>query len=254
MKISVITVVYNGATTIEATLQSVAGQDHPDIEHIVLDGGSTDGTVEIVAPYRHRLAHFVSEPDRGIYDAMNKGLALASGDIVGFLNSDDTYAAANVLSRVAKTLSSADVHGCYSDLVYVERDDLDKVVRYWKSCPVDVSAFRHGWIPAHPTFFVRREIYQNYGYFDAKYRLAGDFELMLRFLAVHRISAVYCPEVWVKMRVGGVTNSRLSHILEQNREIYRAAKLHNVNLFLPSFIMRKIFARIWQYMARPRRA
>ena len=181
MKISIITVSFNNAATIEDTINSVASQKHSDVEHIVIDGVSTDGTVEIVQRNRDAVEKFVSERDSGIYDAMNKGIASASGDVIGFLNSDDVYAHCDILSRAAEVFANPDVDACYADLVYVRQEDLGKVVRHWKSKDFRQGLFALGWCPPHPTFFVRKSVYREYGGFDLNYRLAADVELMLRF-------------------------------------------------------------------------
>lgn len=247
-KISVITVVHNGAATIEDTIRSVASQDYPCIEHIVIDGASTDGTPDIVRRHRDKIAAFKSEPDRGMYDAMNKGLALATGEIVGFLNADDIYADSHVLREIADTLWASEVDACYADLVYVSRTDANKVVRYWKSRPYRDGLFENGWMPAHPTFYAKRWIYDRYGGYDLAYRRQSDFELTMRFLAVHHVRSVYIPRVLVRMRSGGVSRE-LMHILEGNIEAYRACRKHALNV-TPFFIVRKILSRIPQFFLR----
>jgi len=250
VKVSVITVCYNRAAIIEDTLRSVAEQTHADTEHIVIDGNSSDGTMDIVNRYRARLAHVVSEPDGGIYDAMNKGLALASGDIIGFLNSDDIYADANVLESVAGAFADPAVEACYADLVYVAKNDWNKVVRYWKSNIYRYGLCRSGWMPAHPTFFVRRNVFARYGGFDLQFRLQSDFELTMRLLEVHRIKSVYIPRVLVKMRLGGATNKNLSNILKGNLEAYRACRKNGFAV-TPFFMLRKVLSRLPQFFAKP---
>ena len=249
-KISVITVVHNGAATIEDTIRSVASQDYPCIEHIVIDGASTDGTLDIVHRHRDKIAAFKSEPDCGMYDAMNKGLALATGEIVGFLNADDIYADSHVLREIADTLWASEVDACYSDLVYVSRIDASKVVRYWKSRPYRDGLFEKGWMPAHPTFYAKRRIYDKYGGYDLVYRRQSDFELTMRFLAVHHVRTVYIPRVLVRMRSGGASRE-LWHILAGNLEAYRACRKHSLDV-TPFFIVRKILSRIPQFFHRYR--
>ncbi|MFA6312392.1 MAG: glycosyltransferase family 2 protein [Sterolibacterium sp.] len=244
------TACYNSASTIEDTLASVAAQTHPDIEHIIVDGCSTDGTMEIVNRHRDRLAQVVSAPDKGIYDAMNKGIALASGEVVGFLNSDDFFASAGELECVAKAFEDPAVEACHADLVYVARHHPGQVVRYWKSNDYRYGQFRAGWMPAHPTFYVRRAIYEKFGGFDLQFRLQADFELAMRLLEVHRIKSVYIPRVLVKMRVGGATNSSLGNILQGNLEAYRAC-LKNGLPVTPLFMLRKILSRIPQFFQKP---
>ncbi len=250
MKISVVTVVFNGADTIEDTLRSVAGQTHDDVEHIVIDGASSDSTMEIVNRYRDHLAVVVSEPDRGLYDAMNKGIARATGEVVGTLNADDVYAHADVLRKVATVFADPKVDACYADLVYVARNSPEKVVRYWTSQSFQPGLFRRGWLPAHPTFFVRRSVYQRYGTFDLDYRIQSDFELTMRLLEVHRIRSVYVPEIFVRMRMGGTTNRSLANIIRGNLESYRACRKHGLAV-TPWFFVTKILSRLPQFVSRP---
>jgi glycosyltransferase involved in cell wall biosynthesis len=249
-RITVITVVFNAATTVGETLRSIWGQDYPDIEHIVIDGGSSDGTLEILESAKNRIATLVSEPDRGIYDAMNKGIRLATGNVIGFLNADDVYAHKDVLRRVADAMADACLDACYADLVYVDKDDPRKIVRYWKSRPYEEGLFLKGWMPAHPTFFVRRSIYERFGGFDISYRRQSDFELTLRFMHVHKIRTVYIPEIFVRMRMGGLSNSSWRGVLEGNLEAYRACKKHHLSVG-PMFMLRKIASRLPQFLHRP---
>lgn len=250
MKITIITVALNAAGTIEDTLRSVASQHYSEIEHIVVDGGSTDGTLKIIERHRDRIATLIAEPDRGIYDAMNKGIAAATGEIVGMLNADDVYIDEHVLEKIARAFSDPTVGACYADLVYVDRADLGKIIRYWKSCPYKDGLFEKGWLPAHPTFFVRREMYQRYGGFDLNYRFQADFELTLRMLAVHRVRPLYLPEVIVKMRMGGVSNRSVLNVIKGNLEAYRACRQHGLAVS-PLFIAKKILSRLPQYFRRP---
>lgn len=250
MKVSIITVCFNSAGTIEDTIRSVLGQNYKDIEYIIIDGGSVDGTMDIVNKYKDRISKIISEPDKGIYDGMNKGIGLATGDVIGFLNADDIYADNLVLERVAAAFSDSSIEACYADMVYVNRFNLNKTVRYWKSCDFKDGLFEKGWVPPHPTFFVRRNIYEKLGGFDLDYRLAADFELMLRFLSRYRIKSVYIPEIFVKMRLGGSTNKNLSNIIRQNIEIYRACVKNNIAIS-PFFIILKIANKISQFLSRP---
>ena len=250
MKVSVITVAYNSAATIVDTLESVKSQSHADIEHIVIDGASTDRTVSLVEKFAPRVSHVTSEPDNGIYDAMNKGLQLASGDVIGFLNSDDIFAHTGVISSIAKTMNDPSVDVCYGDLVYVSRNDASNVVRYWQSCTYRPGLCSRGWAPAHPTFYVRREAFRKYGGFDTSMRLAADFDLSLRLLEVHRLNTVYLPEVLVRMRLGGVTNSNWRNIVAQNLEASRACRKYGLRGgFL--FIAGRLLSRIPQFFSRP---
>jgi glycosyltransferase involved in cell wall biosynthesis len=250
MKVSIITVCYNAERTIADALQSVASQSHDDIEHIVIDGASTDDTMAIVEHYREQLSVVVSEPDKGIYDAMNKGIALASGDIIGILNADDVYAKDHVIERVVEAFVADDtLQAVYGDLVYVSADDPDKVVRYWKSRPYAEGLFEHGWMPAHPTFFVRRDVYRQYGDFDLDFGIQSDFELCMRFIAIKQIKTRYLPGVMVRMRMGGVTNNSVRNVIKGNIEAYRACRKHGLPV-TPLFIVKKVISRIPQFIWR----
>jgi len=250
-KITVITVCLNSAQTIRETLASVASQSYDHLEHIIIDGSSRDGTIEIVRSWRRHPVRCISEPDRGIFDAMNKGLELATGDIVGMLNSDDVYYDADILKKVAEIMSDPDVDACYADLIYVAKSQPNKIVRFWKSCPFAPGLFATGWVPPHPTFFARRRLYDRFGLFDLNYSLAADYELMARFLEKFKIHAVYVPQIFVKMRQGGVSNKNLSNIIKQNLEIYKALKKNNVPFFLPKFFLMKLMTKIKQYSSKP---
>lgn len=251
MKISVVTVCYNAAHTLGHALDSVFLQDYPDIEHIVIDGHSTDATAAVVREKGARVAVFVSEPDTGIYDAMNKGIRLATGDIVGFINADDFYASNSVLSAVVRVFEDPDVDACYGDLCYVAQDDPDRIVRYWRSSDFQPGLFLRGWCPPHPTFFVRRSIYERHGLFDLRYRIAADVEIMSRFLEVLRVRARYLPQLLVKMRMGGTTNKSLRNIWRQNREIAEALRSHGLKFSLLRFASSKLLSRSRQFIARP---
>ncbi|NOZ09505.1 MAG: glycosyltransferase [Gammaproteobacteria bacterium] len=251
MKISIITVVMNAVDTIEDTLRSVATQTHPDVEHIVIDGGSTDGTLEIIERHRDCIALWKSEPDDGIYDAMNKGIELATGEVVGTLNADDVYNHDNVLTTVSQGFEDGRLEACYADLVYVDPQDMDQVSRYWRSCDYRPGLFERGWIPAHPTFFVRRSVYESLGSFDLQYRLHADTELTLRFLAVAGICSRYYPEIWVRMRTGGATNRSIGNILRGNLESYRACKAHGLKV-TPLYFPIKFLSRLPQFIRRPK--
>jgi glycosyltransferase involved in cell wall biosynthesis len=251
VKITVITVVYNNAATIEETIRSVASQRYSEVEHIIIDGGSTDGTMEIVNRHRDKLAIVVSEPDEGLYHAMNKGIALASGDVIGTLNSDDIYAGDDVLDTVAAVFDDPVVDACYADLVYVDPLDTSKIIRYWKSRPYELGLFRRGWIPAHPTFFVRRQVYEKYGDFDLRYKIQSDFDLTMRFLEIHQVRSVYIPKILVRMRMGGTTNKRLGNIIKGNLESYRACRENGLKV-TPLFFVVKIFSRLPQFVRRPK--
>lgn len=228
MKVSIITVVYNNANFIKDAIESVLTQSYENIEYIVIDGASNDGTVEIINRYGNRITHFLSEKDHGIYDAMNKGLKLASGDIVGILNSDDFYISNNVINMVVEAFLYNNVDSVFADLVYVNPDNLTKVVRYYDSSYFSPSKFGYGWMPAHPTFFVRKDMYVKYGFFKTDYKIAADYELLARFLGKYKISYSYLQIPLVKMRIGGVsTNSPKSNFI-LNQEILRACSENGI--------------------------
>ncbi|MBM4009914.1 MAG: glycosyltransferase [Planctomycetes bacterium] len=251
MRISIVTVVFNNASTIEQTILSVAGQTYRDIEHIIIDGGSTDGTLDIIAKYRDKLALVVSEPDRGIYDAMNKGIKAAQGDVIGTLNADDFYADDTVLTQVAKAMSDPEVEACYADLVYVAADDTGRVLRYWRSCDYKPGLFLWGWMPAHPTFFVRRHVYAEHGLFDTRLKLQADFELTMRFMELRRIKTTYVPRTWVRMRMGGASNRSIKNVLRGNWESYTACRRHGFGVS-PFFMVTKVASRLTQFFSARR--
>lgn len=251
VNISVVTVCFNAVKTIGESLDSVGRQSHPNVEHIVVDGASTDGTLSIVEKHRDKLAAIISEPDRGLYDAMNKGIGLATGDVIGFLNADDVYVDSQVLSHVAEAFRGDDIDACYADVVFVRPDDTNRVVRYVKSRPFIEGLFEKGWMPPHPTLFVRKTIYERLGGFDIEFTRQADFDLALRFLGLHKIRSVYVPDIWVRMRTGGLSNNSLPGILKGNLEAYRICKKHNLPV-TPLFIATKIFSRIPQFLSGPR--
>ncbi len=249
MKISIITVVYNSAATIEDTIMSVAAQTYQDVEHIVVDGASTDGTLSVIHRHMDKIKRFISEPDKGIYDAMNKGIRLATGDVIGFLNADDIYADNSVFEKAAEVFADSSVDACYADLVYVSYNNLNRVIRYWKSQKYRDGLFKRGWMPAHPTFFARKGVYDKYGGFDLDFKFQSDFDLTMRFLEVYKIKAVYIPEIFVKMRIGGATNRSLLNIIKGNIEAYQACKKNGLNVS-PFFVVRKILSRIPQFFSK----
>ncbi|HUJ16766.1 MAG TPA: glycosyltransferase family 2 protein [Nitrospirota bacterium] len=214
-KISIITASFNSGSTIKDCLDSVEDQGN-QAEHIIIDGASTDDTLSIVRSYPH-IAEVISEPDHGIYDAMNKGIALATGDVIGILNSDDYYAHPQVLERVMKVFENREIDSCYGDLLYFDPVDKTRIVRNWISGSYHERRFYWGWMPPHPTFFVRRSMYEKYGGFKLSLGSAADYELMLRFLVKHKISTAYLPEILVRMRSGGISNMSLRNRLTANR-------------------------------------
>ncbi|MBK6901354.1 MAG: glycosyltransferase [Saprospirales bacterium] len=227
MKISVITVALNRCDTIRDAIESVLSQTLP-AEHIIVDGGSSDGTLEMVRSYGRKIAQVVSEPDHGIYDAMNKGIRLATGDVVGILNADDFFTNPVVLEKVASVFEEKKVDSVYGDLEYVHPVQTGKVMRTWKSGPFEPRDFLMGWMLPHPTFFVKKCVYDQYGLYLPEFSSAGDYEMMVRLLYKYRISAAYLPEVLVRMRTGGVSNRNLLRRLAANAEDRQAWKVNGI--------------------------
>jgi len=250
MKVSVITVSLDSADTIEACIRSVIGQTHQNIEHISVDGRSLDGTLDLIENYRDHFAARLSERDGGIYQAMNKGLALARGDLVGFLNSDDVYAANDIIARVVEVLEGQNLDSCYGDLVYVDREDSGRAVRYWKAGPYRAQNFEKGWMPPHPAFFVRRAVYERYGGFNLDFPVVADYEIMLRFLYRHRTTAGYLPRVIIRKRAGGVSKPTLFNVVRNNAACYRAWRINGLRP-RPGIFLRKVFSKFSQFRARP---
>lgn len=201
----------------------------PNIEHIIVDGASTDGTVDIIKSYGNRIAKFISEPDKGIYDAMNKGLKLATGDIIGILNSDDFYASNTTISDLVNQFKKTGSEILFGDLVFVNPEELNQVVRYYSSSQCNADKFAWGWMPAHPTCFIKKSVYEKYGDFKTDYKIAADYEILTRFMAKHKVSYTYMPQVMVKMRTGGVSTRNFKSNWILNREIVRACAENGIN-------------------------
>lgn len=240
MKISIITVSLNNGLYIEDCIRSVLNQTYKDIEYIVIDGGSTDGTIDVIRKYEKRISIWVSEPDRGIYDAMNKGIIKSSGDIIGILNSDDMYANVNVIQQIADIFLKTQSDTCYGDLLYVDRCNINKTVRLWKSNNYQKNNFQRGWMPPHPAFFVRRSVYENFGLFNLGFPLAADYELMLRFLYKYGVSTTYIPQCLVNMRTGGSCRPGPLNTFNNMIENYRAWRVNNLKPNPLTFIMKPL--------------
>ncbi len=224
MKISIITIAYNSGHSIADAIQSVLAQTYPNIEYVIVDGKSKDNTVEVVKSFGDRISKFVSEPDKGIYDALNKGIKMATGDIIGFMHSDDLFASDDIIEKVAALFVKHDVDSIYGDLQYVYKNDTNKVLRYWRSGDFSIHKLKMGWMPPHPTFYVKKKVYDQYGLFNTNFRIAADYDTMLRFLGKYRISTMYLPEVMVKMRVGGASNRSLKNIIRKSKEDMQAIR------------------------------
>jgi glycosyltransferase involved in cell wall biosynthesis len=249
LKVSVITVCRNSAATIRDTLESIAAQDHPDLEHLVIDGASTDGTIEIVRAHGSRVARFVSEPDRGMYDSMNKGLRLASGEVVGFLHSDDMLAATSTVSEIVAAFRATDAECVFGDLDVVHPRDTARVLRRWRAGPHRRGALPRGWYPPHPTLYIRRSVLDEVGAFDERYRIAADMDHMLRLFEVRGVRSHYLQRVIVRMRAGGLSNRSLRNIWRANVETWRSLHRHGFRVG-PWFIGRKILRKIPQLFVR----
>lgn len=249
MKISIITVSYNSSETIEATIKSVLSQSYPDIEYIIIDGKSKDSTMEIVNKYRDKIGVIVSERDKGIYDAMNKGVALSTGDVVGILNSDDFYADEHVIRDVVNKFRETECDALYADLVYVNRGQEDQIIRVWSAGEYRPGRFLKGWMPPHPTFFVKKSLYDRLGSYNTTLRSAADYELMLRFIHKNKIKLAYLPRIITKMRSGGQSNVSLRNRLKANMEDRAAWRMNDIK---PSWytLTWKPLSKVFQYIRK----
>lgn len=228
MKISVVTAVHNGRETLGGMLQSLREQTHSNIEHIVQDGGSTDGTVAYLQQSGLADMNLISTPDSGIYDALNRGIVRATGDVVGLLHADDQLAGSDVLAAVAQMLENPALDGVYGDLDYVARGDTNRVIRHWRAGSYHTANLKRGWMPPHPTLYLRRHVFAQAGMYDTSYEIAGDYDAMLRYLTVGNVRLGYIPRVMVRMKMGGTSNKSFAHILRKSREDYRAIRRHKV--------------------------
>lgn len=246
MKVSLITVTYNSAVYLEDCINSVVEQHYPDIEHIIVDGGSTDGTIDIIKKYEAHIARWVCEKDRGMYDAINKGISMASGDIIGILNSDDMFASNDVIDAIVNCFIEHKLDAVYGDLVYVDKLNANRIIRYWKGVTYNRFHFTYGWMPAHPTFYLRRELIDEFGGYETHYFSAADYEFMARYLYRYRISARYLPKLIIKMRVGGQSNVTLYSRLRANRRDYLAMKKNNIPFPLLASVLKPLI-KMHQY-------
>ncbi|MCW3785461.1 glycosyltransferase family 2 protein [Plebeiibacterium sediminum] len=228
MTISIITATYNAEKTIESAIRSISDQNYSDIEYIIVDGGSTDNTLQIIEKYNDQVQHFISEPDKGIYDAINKGISLATGDIIGVLHADDIFYDNDILKRIALEFKQGHYNAVYGDLQYVNAQNTDKVIRYWKSCDFKSSLLKTGWMPPHPTLFVQGEVFNNIGNYSLKYKIAADYDFILRLFSTPGYSFKYIPQVITKMRVGGASNKSIKNIIQKSKEDISALKQNNI--------------------------
>jgi glycosyltransferase len=245
MKVSIITSVYNNKETIKEALYSVFSQTYKNIEYIIVDGKSNDGTMDIIKKYEKQIDIIVSEPDNGIYDGLNKGVKLATGDIIAFLHSDDIYSTNTIVEEIVKNFIDTKADGVYGDLVYTPKENTTKILRYWKSKAFHSHMLRSGWMPAHPTLFLKRSVYEKYGNFDLSFKIAGDYDFMLRVLSAG-IKVVYLPKVIYKMRVGGASNRSLKNIIRKSKEDLKALRKNNIGGI--STLLIKNFSKIGQFL------
>ncbi len=229
MKVSIITATYNSASSIKTAIDSVLSQTHHNLEYLIIDGASTDDTLALAAAYNDPRIRILSEPDSGIYDALNKGIAAATGVVIGFVHSDDILAGTGVIEELVAQLA-AGADGVYGDLLYVEKEDTSKVIRYWKSRPFYRKLLSRSWMPAHPTLFLKTEVYQKHGNFSLKYQIAADYDLMLHIFSDPNLNFTYLPKVITKMRVGGASNRSLKSMLVKSKEDYQVLKQNNLKL------------------------
>lgn len=239
MKVSIITASFNNAKTIEDTIKSVASQTYQDIEYIIVDNCSTDETAEIVERYSAHISKFICESDKGIYDAFNKGIAHASGEIIGFLNSDDILFSNEIIAEVAKTFQAQNCDGVYGDLLYVNSENTSKVSRTWKSSEFSSKLLKKGWMPPHPTLYLKKTVYEKHGNFRTDLKISSDYDFCLRIFSQADLKFHYIPQILVKMRCGGVSNRSLKNIIRKSREDLKALRANKIGglwtLFLKNF-------------------
>ena len=246
---------------VQGLLKTIAGlraldsfQSHSDLEYILMDGGSTDGTLEIINRVSKQNPkaniHLTSEPDQGIYDALNKGIKKATGEVIGIVHSDDFLASKTILSKITKAFKTKQLHGVYGDLQYVQAQNTGKVIRNWTSEPFEKGLLKKGWMPAHPTLFLKREVYQEQGNFNTAFKIAADYDFILRIFKNSTYSWFYLPEVIVKMRLGGASNKSLGNILQKSKEDYQALKSNNISHFPFGVLLSKNLSKIPQFFIR----
>lgn len=249
MKCTIITVSYNAADTIESTINSVLSQDYNDIEYIIIDGNSSDGTLDIIKKYDSKITKWISEKDKGIYDAMNKGIQFATGDIIGILNADDLYASSTVISKIVNKFIYTNSDAVYGDLKYVLKNDINKTIRFWKSGEYKEGKFLKGWMPPHPTFFVKKDLYDQYGLYRIDMPSAADYELMLRLIHKYKINVAYLPELITFMREGGVSNNSLTNRWKANRDDLRAWRVNGLKPNMFTLILKPL-SKVIQFVVK----
>ncbi|WP_053990059.1 glycosyltransferase family 2 protein [Mangrovimonas sp. TPBH4] len=252
MKVSIITATYNSEATIEGCIKSVLSQDYSYIEYIIIDGASSDHTLSIINSYKQKYTNIVlvTESDKGIYDALNKGIKAATGDVVGFLHSDDFFNSTYTIGNIVATFTEGPIDGVYGNLDYVSSKDTNKIVRHWQSQPFSKSLLNRGWMPAHPTVFLRKEVYNKHGLFNMEFRIAADYDMMLRIFCDETLQFKFLPEVITKMRVGGASNRSLKNIITKSKEDYRALKLNKLSFPIWSLVLKNC-SKIPQFFKKP---
>ena len=252
MKISIITATYNSEATLKSCMISVLHQSYQNIEYVIIDGNSTDETLELVKQHQLQFPQIefkiLSEPDKGIYDALNKGVQLATGEVIGFVHSDDILADNQIVSTLANLFEKENLDGVYGDLQYVDKNNIGKIIRYWKSTNFNSSLLKKGWMPAHPTLFLKRGVYKKHGDFDLSFKIAADYDFMLRVLKDQSLKFSYIPEVITKMRVGGASNRSLKNIIQKTKEDYRAIRSNNIGDWFSILI--KNTSKIKQFISK----
>ena len=250
MKISIITATYNSQATLNSCMMSVLCQSYQNIEYVIVDGNSTDETLGLVKQHQLKFPQIefkiLSEPDNGIYDALNKGLKLATGEVIGFLHSDDIFAETSIISKIINQFKNNTIDGVYGDLEYVEKQNTSKIVRKWKSCNFNFALLKKGWMLPHPTLFLRKEVYEKYGNFDLTYKIAADYDFMLRILKVDCLRFNYLPKVITKMRVGGASNKSIKNIFQKTKEDYRVVCSNNIGGWFVIFL--KNISKVRQFI------
>ncbi|MBN2167253.1 MAG: glycosyltransferase [Marinilabiliaceae bacterium] len=235
MTITIITATYQSSATLQSAIESVLNQTANNIEYIVIDGGSTDGTIELLKKYDNRIKWF-SEPDNGIYDALNKGISKATGDYIGFLHADDLLASDTIIEKISTIINETNADAVYGNLVYISKYDTSKVIRYWKSCKFNPSLLKKGWMPPHPTLYIKRKFYDSIGIFNIQLKIAADYDFILRLFSLPGISTFYINDVIVKMRIGGTSNRNIKNIIKKSKEDYWALKHNKVGGIMSLFL------------------
>ena len=250
-KISIITVSFNSVITIRDTIESIISQDYNNIEYIIIDAGSNDGTIDVIKEYEEHISYFSSEYDNGIYEGMNKGIAAAKGDVIGIINSDDFYPNSFVISNVVKTFEKKRCDAVYGDLVYVKFFDINKIVRYWQAGEYTVKKIKNGWMLPHPTFFVKKYLYDKYGYYNTDLKTAADYEMILKLLYRYNVKTIYIPMILVTMRIGGASNSSILNRIRANKEDGLAWTKNQLNK--PILVrIKKPLQKVKQFFLRPK--